>query len=499
MTLTITPLATATPATVPGASPVTETQPGASAPADFLALIATLRTQGKDGMAGDTMPDIATKLMQKLGGEAGVTAIDGLPSTGDGTTDDGKSIDDVLAGLLAKLDVLTATPDVQAAPVDAATNAVPVVTAGSGMTDLLASVSRLVTRSKSDLLSGSRSAATAPGISGAMTPAPAPSLPQVATMQAPSMQQAATTQAPQNTVATAFANLATMLGVPMESGAITPDGTASAPTTGGSTPPAAAAIGDPDALVRLAGLLDGLPGDTAPVPASQLAAMTSGATPAAGLPASASPQGPALQAQASASPASVIETGPAATSEVRDPAQNALLAAVAPPVAPAAAGTASTDLISGSEGVQDAAPAPADIAIKQHLDLARDSEWLDALARDISRMAARDGQLNFQLNPEHLGSLKVELANNANGTSIRLTADTEAARAILVDAQPKLLAEARAQGLRVSDAQVDLGGQGNARQQEQTPVVVVRTDRQTATAHVELEQVGTARADERYA
>lgn len=493
MTLTITPLATAIPTTVPGASPVAEAQPGAAAPADFLALIATLRMQAKDGMPGETMPDIAAKLMQKLGGEAGVAAIDGLPTTSDANSetdsDEGKSIDDVLAGLLATLDALTATPEAQPKPVEPATDAVPVVAAGSGVTDLLASVSRLVTRSKSDLLSGKLPAAAAPRIPGAVTAAPALPIP-----------PAATTQAPPNTVANAFANLAALLGVPTEDSPATANGTAQAPTAGNPIPSTAATpIGDPDALARLAGLLDGLPGDPASVPASRLTALATAAAPAVNLPASGAPQAPSLQTPASTSAAPAIEMPPGGSSEAREPAQNALLAAVAPPVTPPVTGTASTDLISGSEGVQEAAPAPADIAVKQHLDLARDSEWLDALARDISRMAARDGQLNFQLNPEHLGSLKVELANNANGTSIRLTADTEAARAILVDAQPKLLAEARAQGLRVSDAQVDLGGQGNARQQEQAPVVVVRTDRQTATAHVELEQEGTTRADERYA
>jgi flagellar hook-length control protein FliK len=102
----------------------------------------------------------------------------------------------------------------------------------------------------------------------------------------------------------------------------------------------------------------------------------------------------------------------------------------------------------------------AELVIEQQLDLASDGEWLDDLARDIARTAGGEGKLNFRLNPEHLGSLKVELTPDRGGTAVRLTADTEAARAIIAEAQPRLLAEARAQGLRISEAHVDLGQPG---------------------------------------
>ena len=116
-----------------------------------------------------------------------------------------------------------------------------------------------------------------------------------------------------------------------------------------------------------------------------------------------------------------------------------------------------------SDGASASAPLPSasDIMIGHHLDLAKDGEWLDRLARDIARTANHDAQLKFQLNPEHLGSLRIELTNAADGTAIRMTADTDAARNILVDAQPRLLAEARAQGLRISESHVDLGHHGS--------------------------------------
>lgn len=100
-------------------------------------------------------------------------------------------------------------------------------------------------------------------------------------------------------------------------------------------------------------------------------------------------------------------------------------------------------------------------ALDRQLDLARDSAWLDQLARDISSAADKDGKLRFQLNPEHLGSLDIEVVRNHDGNAIRLSAETEAARQILADAQPRLIAEARAQGMKISETHVDLGGQGS--------------------------------------
>jgi flagellar hook-length control protein FliK len=142
--------------------------------------------------------------------------------------------------------------------------------------------------------------------------------------------------------------------------------------------------------------------------------------------------------------------------------------------------------------------AAAEVA-PHHLDLVKDSEWLDSLAKDITRAAQSDTHLRFQLNPEHLGSLKVEVLNGANGTSVKLTADTEAARAILVDAQPRLVAEARAQGLRISEAQVNLNsqsGQGGQRHPGEAPLVV-RTS--AAAAIAEVEQDAPGGSGERYA
>ena len=148
---------------------------------------------------------------------------------------------------------------------------------------------------------------------------------------------------------------------------------------------------------------------------------------------------------------------------------------------------------------ESAAPAP-----QRTLDLANDAEWLDRLARDIAQTAGNEGTIRFQLHPQTLGHLRVELSQGEHGTAIRLTADTEQARAILTDAQPRLVAEARAQGLRIAESHVDLSGSdrnasGDPRRQDdarQTPMI--RTARDAAAGEDAPARPGRSRSD-RYA
>lgn len=145
------------------------------------------------------------------------------------------------------------------------------------------------------------------------------------------------------------------------------------------------------------------------------------------------------EAAPAAAPMSISEPAfPHPTALSTSPAPGAMPAAAASPVA-----TAAPDLLG------------------RQLDLASGAEWLDQLARDIAAAGGSEGPMRFRLNPEHLGALKVEIALGEEGSTIRLTTETEAARQMLVDAQPRLLAEARAQGVRVADAHVDLGSAGS--------------------------------------
>jgi flagellar hook-length control protein FliK len=120
---------------------------------------------------------------------------------------------------------------------------------------------------------------------------------------------------------------------------------------------------------------------------------------------------------------------------------------------------AGADATSSTTGL--AQPGHAEQSVTRHLDMLRDTQWLDNLAHDISVAANQNGQLKFQINPEHLGSLAIEITHGEAGASIRMTTDNDHARAIIADAQPRLIAEVRAQGLRVADSHVDLGNQAS--------------------------------------
>jgi flagellar hook-length control protein FliK len=146
----------------------------------------------------------------------------------------------------------------------------------------------------------------------------------------------------------------------------------------------------------------------------------------------------------------------------------------------------------------------AEFVVEQQLDLAADGEWLDQLAKDIAATAEGEAPLRFRLNPETLGTLKVEVSQGQAGASVRLTTDTEAARAIIADAQPRLVAEAKTQGLRIAETHVDLGtgSQSNAgdprRQQDAEKPAVIRTAGGEPAQPQQTER-GPTRGSDRYA
>lgn len=178
----------------------------------------------------------------------------------------------------------------------------------------------------------------------------------------------------------------------------------------------------------------------------------------------AAPQAPAeITKEGRPAVAKAVASAPASVPAVQAPASPAPVQAQPVPAAAAAAPIAIDPTVQTAP-VQRAAvplPQPADQAIERELDLAHDSEWLDRLARDIVRSGANDGPMRFKLHPQTLGHLRVELTQGDHGTTVRLIAETEAARAIIADAQPRLLQEARAQGVRIAHAEVDLAGTGH--------------------------------------
>lgn len=103
--------------------------------------------------------------------------------------------------------------------------------------------------------------------------------------------------------------------------------------------------------------------------------------------------------------------------------------------------------------------------VDRHLDLARGDAWLNDLASDIVATATNGGRLSFGLAPETLGRMNVEIRLSAAGVSVHMTTSTETARDMLTAAQPRIVDEIRAQGVRVAGTEVstDASGLGGGR------------------------------------
>jgi hypothetical protein len=130
-------------------------------------------------------------------------------------------------------------------------------------------------------------------------------------------------------------------------------------------------------------------------------------------------------------------------------------------------------LTSSSPAPAAATQAPASVPIanlstaisEQVLDMSRGGAWIDELARDISKAASSDGTMRFRLAPETLGELRVEITQSDRGAHVRLQVTSEAAQQAFAEAQPKLAAEARAQGVRIAETEISFtGGQADGRE-----------------------------------
>ncbi|HEY0271385.1 MAG TPA: flagellar hook-length control protein FliK [Sphingomonas sp.] len=141
-------------------------------------------------------------------------------------------------------------------------------------------------------------------------------------------------------------------------------------------------------------------------------------------------------------------------------------AATAAPSAPDPMPVATAAPSAATPAIADASPGGGAVlasgATDRQLDLAKSDAWLDGLARDIASTADSGGTLRFQLSPQALGNLHVELTRGDDGTAVKMTAATVDAQAILADARPRLIESARAHGVHISAATIDLGGAGTA-------------------------------------
>jgi flagellar hook-length control protein FliK len=123
------------------------------------------------------------------------------------------------------------------------------------------------------------------------------------------------------------------------------------------------------------------------------------------------------------------------------------------PVAAASSGTLATmpDALPSNDA---AAGGLTDAITVTQLRVAADTQWVQQIARDLTQLAGGEGRLQFRLNPDHLGQVSIDLAQGTGGASVLMIAETPEARDILSDARPQLVADARANGLALREAQV---------------------------------------------
>jgi flagellar hook-length control protein FliK len=102
----------------------------------------------------------------------------------------------------------------------------------------------------------------------------------------------------------------------------------------------------------------------------------------------------------------------------------------------------------------------------RQLNLARDNLWLDQLASEIVAASDSTDRLSFRLMPAHLGRLDVELSMSNTGLNVNIATSTDEAGRIVSAAQPGLIDNLNAQGVRVADTQItngnDMSRQGRA-------------------------------------
>jgi len=87
------------------------------------------------------------------------------------------------------------------------------------------------------------------------------------------------------------------------------------------------------------------------------------------------------------------------------------------------------------------------------LDL--DANFIDNLSREIGIIAQSKGIARFSLRPEHLGRIDVEIRGGEQGDEIKLTAETETVRQLLLQSQSRLEQDVRLQGHRLGGVEIE--------------------------------------------
>lgn len=179
----------------------------------------------------------------------------------------------------------------------------------------------------------------------------------------------------------------------------------------------------------------------------------------------AAPAQPAVESSSATSAPQLAAPLSAPAPSVATPAENRRT--LVQDLLPAGGATALADIVR-----PHAIAAPADVQ-QGTLDMRR-QEWIGQMAERLEAMrdAGPTRETRLSLSPEALGKVDVSIRQDGDRIHVHFAAETQAARQLLTDAQPRLAELAEARGVKLGQTSVDSGagqGAGRERQQELVP------------------------------
>ncbi len=131
------------------------------------------------------------------------------------------------------------------------------------------------------------------------------------------------------------------------------------------------------------------------------------------------------------------------------------------------------------------------------LDMRR-QEWMGRMVDQLEAMrdASPARETRLSLSPEALGKVDISIRQDGDRIHVHFATETQAARQLLIEAQPRLSELAEARGIKLGQTSVDGGGpgQGSARHPHENP-----TPQPLAPRAAEAAEIAAESTDERIA
>jgi len=161
-------------------------------------------------------------------------------------------------------------------------------------------------------------------------------------------------------------------------------------------------------------------------------------------PAPAKAEGKARAAE-QAEPAAGTTSASSSTAQQQPSAFDMKTFGMAPPVAAATTPLGLTGLAGGIGASLD----------QKVIDMGVSGQWIDDIARQIATISDNPGRGSFQIASPNLGAVRVDIMPGADGSDIRLTAETEAAQVALIRDKGRLVQDAHLAAIRIGEVRID--------------------------------------------